>query len=317
MQKYILEDVLYAWLENGRIRLRPQTYAKYRQLITQHIALELGHLHIDELSVSAINQFLYDKNNNGRLDHTGGLSANYVRTIAFIVKSALMFAQQQYDIPLPKGEIYLPAKTKKQLDVLTIEEQKTLEEICYQYTTDKDLAILLSMYTGLRLGEVCGLQWQNINYHSCTMHIKHTVERIKKETGSNDTSKTSLMLLDTKTASSNRIIPFPAMLLSIMDETQTGFVVKGRNNSFIDPRTMQYFFQKRLKECGIRSVNYHALRHTFATRCIEAGMDIKSLSEILGHANVTMTMNIYVHSSIEHKRKQIEHMANKMVNSFL
>jgi len=117
------------------------------------------------------------------------------------------------------------------------------------------------------------------------------------------------MLLDTKTVSSNRIIPFPRILLNNMHTAQTGFVVKGQKRDYADPRTLQYFFHKRLQQCGIRSIHYHGLRHTFATRCIESGMDMKTLSEILGHADVNITMNIYVHSSMEHKRKQIEQMA--------
>ncbi|MBQ3205062.1 MAG: site-specific integrase [Peptococcaceae bacterium] len=307
MNTHCFESMLYEWLADNQIRLKPQTYAKYHQIVDKHIAPGLGSYTMEQLTVSVINQFLYDKSNIGRLDQAGGLSASMVRTMAFIIKSVWVYGEAHYDMPSLKGQICVPAKTKKPLDVLNIAEQQALEHICRTYGTDKDLAILFSLYTGMRLGEVCGLQWQNINNQTCTMHITHTVERIRLT--ANMPEKTALMLLDTKTVSSNRIIPFPRILLNNMHTAQTGFVVKGQKRDYADPRTLQYFFHKRLQQCGIRSIHYHGLRHTFATRCIESGMDMKTLSEILGHADVNITMNIYVHSSMEHKRKQIEQMA--------
>lgn len=309
MNEHTFTYVLYEWLENNRIRLKMQTYAKYHQIIEQHIVPTLGALPIEDVTAATVNQFLYQKSQQGKPANGGALSASSIRTIAFIIKSVLVYAEQKYDCKLLRGKICVPAKEKKQLQVLTGAEQQRLEQACFAYGTDKDLGILLSLYTGLRLGEVCGLAWQDIDRTTCTMYIRHTVERVKLPQSQSDTAKTNLLLLDTKTISSNRIIPFPELLLQAMPHNTTGFVLPGKCHEYIDPRTLQYFFQKRLQQCGIRSINYHALRHTFATRCVESGMDMKSLSEILGHADVAITMNIYVHSSIEHKRKQLEHMA--------
>lgn len=170
------------------------------------------------------------------------------------------------------------------------------------------MGIILSLYTGIRLGEVCGLKWEDIDYETNTMHIYHTVERIQNNYDIRNNSKTKLVLLDAKSVNSDCIIPIPSNLLPYLSKNKTGFVIKGDVYDYTDPRTLQYFFKKKLRESNLDDINFHALRHTFATRCIESGMDAKTLSEILGHSDVNITLRTYVHSSLEHKRKQMEAM---------
>lgn len=303
-------EVLFLWLNNNRIKLKDQTYAKYLYLIENHIIPILGSIKIKRLECITINNFLFAKKRNGRLDGQGGLSSSYLQTIHFIIKATLEFAAKEgYRSPLV-GEIIKPnSKVRKaELEVLTLQEQSSLEKYLLTTSLDRAIGIFLSLYMGLRVGEVCGLKWEDVDFESQTVHIRHTVERITNLEGKHNEKKTMLILCDAKSVSSNRIIPIPTNIfpLLIQCKKNKGFVIKGKTYEYTDPRTYQNMFHKYLKSCNLRSINYHALRHTFATRCIEAGVDIKTLSEMLGHASVNITLNTYVHSSLEHKRQQIE-----------
>lgn len=307
-----LSEALYLWLDNSRLSLREQTYFKYKKLIDTQIIPDIGSMKVKSITAAHINRFLYIKTESGRLDGNGGLSASYVRTIAFILNSSLKFAAQEGYCNLIVGEISRPNKNKPTaLNVLSVSEQQILEKYITENSDDKKLGALLSLYTGLRIGEVCALKWSDINFEEKTVHVQNTVSRIAVETDSDTKAKTKLQISDAKTYSSNRIIPIPTMLLELLSSLNDGtgeFVLKGTSHPYSDPRTLQYAFHKSLKECGLRDINFHALRHTFATRCIESGMDVKSLSEILGHSNVNITLNTYVHSSMSLKRKQLEAM---------
>lgn len=303
-------EVLFLWLSNNRIKLKDQTYAKYLYLIENHIIPTLGSTKIKKLESINVNNFLCDKSRNGRLDGKGGLSPSYLQTISFIINAALGFAIKEGFRTSPLGEIIKPNRKiqKAELGVLTFQEQAVLEEYLLTAPLDRNIGILLSLYMGLRIGEVCGLKWEDIDFTARTIHIRHTVERISNIEGQHNDSKTVLVLCDTKSITSNRIIPIPTKIFPLLIQYRKpkGFVIKGKTYEYLDPRTYQNSFHKCLDSCNLRSINYHVLRHTFATRCIEAGVDIKTLSEILGHSNVNITLNTYVHSSLEHKRKQIE-----------
>ena len=161
------------------------------------------------------------------------------------------------------------------------------------------MGIRLALYTGMRVGELCALQWDDIT--DSTIIINKTVQRLKQN------GKTGLVITEPKTPSSNRIIPIPDFLIPILDRYRsTGSVLKNRYSRQVEPRLIQRTFEQYVINCGLPKTNFHALRHTFATRCVEAGFDIKSLSEILGHTDVKTTLNKYVHSSFEQKQKNMK-----------
>ena len=161
--------------------------------------------------------------------------------------------------------------------------------------------VLLSLYTGLRIGELCGLQWQEVTDNA--IQINHTLQRLK-----NNTNHTSLFLGQAKSFHSVRTIPLPECLRPLVEQFRKaeGWVLSTKNNTPIEPRTMQQKFSQIVTECQIYDVTFHTLRHTFVTRCIEAGFDVKSLSEILGHSNVKTTMNLYVHPSFDYKKENMK-----------
>ena len=161
------------------------------------------------------------------------------------------------------------------------------------------------MYCGLRIGEVCALRWENIDLNKRVIHIKSTVTRIKN----NETGGTTLIIDKPKTKAAIRDIPIHSKILPILIEMhnrkESPYVISS-SSDFISPRTYEYRYHRILQQCGIEHYNYHTLRHTFATKCTIAGVDAKTLSEILGHSNTSITMNTYVHPSTEMKLKQIE-----------
>lgn len=301
-------EVLSLWMEHNRIRLKGGTINKYQNLIDTHIMPELGRIKLSELDSTMINGFLTQKMTSGRLDHKGGLSSSYVRSIMLIVNSAVKYAvEEQICLPL-KTPICKPSSAKKDLPILSREEQKRLERHLLLNLDSTKAGILISLHTGLRIGEICALSWEDIDLQNHILRVRHTVARIRNTDDS--LPNTTCLIIDTpKTPASIRDIPISSALIPILTAiktTSTSKYVLSSSNDFLSPRTFEYRYHRLLQESGIPPVNYHALRHTFATRCIEAGVDVKSLSEMLGHANVAITLNTYVHSSMELKRSQIE-----------
>jgi integrase len=299
-------EILQLWLCNNRLRQKGATEHKYRTIIDKHIEPEIGSLKLSKISAVTINSFLERKLKFGRIDKSGGLSSSYVRTMASIIQSALQFAVDEgYCQPL-KSTVCKPPLEKKDLRILTKDEQEQLEAFLYSSVDLVGVGIMISLYAGLRIGEICALSWEDIDLASGIIHIRHTIARVPCTDPQKD-AKTSLIVDTPKTKASLRDIPISSLLQEQLAtvKSSTGFILTD-SQAFVSPRTYEYRFHKVLDNCGIDQVNYHTLRHTFATRCIEAGVDVKSLSEMLGHANVGITLNTYVHPSMDLKRLQLE-----------
>ena len=301
-------EILRLWLDNKCLHLKGATEHRYRTVIERHIEPELGALPVTAITSVKINSFLSRKMRTAKRGGKNMLSPAYIRAMAQIIQSAMQFAaNEEYCKPL-KTDIYKPHLEKKDLSILSREEQDCLEEYLSVHTDSISTGILISLYAGLRIGEVCALSWEDVDLNGKVIHIRHTVARVRKE-DSERSSSTQLIIDVPKTPSSVRDIPIASALIpyliELRRENPTGYLTSGKE-SFMSPRTYEYRFHHLLEESGVRQINYHALRHTFATRCVESGMDVKSLSEILGHANVGITLNTYVHSSMERKREQLE-----------
>ncbi|MFR5875171.1 MAG: tyrosine-type recombinase/integrase [Eubacterium sp.] len=305
-----LSDLLSLWMKYNHIKHKGSTEAKYQYIIDKHINPEIGKRLISDLSATDINLFLNNKLEKGRKSNGKELSANYVRTMMIIIQSALNFGVQEKLCKPLQTPIFKIKSEKKNIEILNLSQQQKLEKRLLMNTTPTKLGIYLSLYTGLRIGEVCALKWCNIDFNEQVIHIRSTVTRIKCDDGNN---KTKLIIDRPKTKASIRDIPIPIFicqkLLEVKKRSVSEFVTSDKPG-FVNPRTYEYRYHRLLSECNIPQINYHALRHTFATRCIEATGDIKLLSEILGHSSVAITMDIYVHSSDDMKRKQIEKIAN-------
>lgn len=301
-------DVVDMWLQNSRVKNKGGTINKYQELIDKHILPILGGIKLSEVDALSINLYLQQKLVKGRLDGKGGLSPSYVRSIMIVVNSAINYAVSENLCEPLRSPILKPTIVKKEIEVLTLDDQRKLEELLSPLENPTDLGIIISLYTGLRIGEICALSWDDIDFKRRIIRVRHTIARVKSDLGLGS----SILIIDTpKTKSSAREIPISSCLTEMLNkskELSNSEYVVSTNKKFISPRTFDYRYHKVMNSAGVPDKNYHVLRHTFATRCIEAGVDVKSLSEILGHASVSITLNTYVHSSLDMKRNQLEKM---------
>lgn len=295
------------WLKNKRPRVKASTYARYQNLIDNHILPDLGEYEVQKITNVLIDGYIEKLLSNGRKDGSGGLSPKMTTDILTILKAILKYAGRQgFQLYVHFDELTV-RKSRREMRVLSVEEQDRLAGLFTQPMSGRLLGIMISLYTGLRLGEVCALKWRDVDFAAQTLHVRATMQRIKNSTGIG--GKTIIVITEPKSESSVRDIPIPDFLLTAMKNLRgspNSFVLSGREERLVEPRTMENYFKRCIQEIGIAPANYHALRHSFATRCVEQGFDIKSLSEILGHSSVNITLDRYVHSSFELKKKNMD-----------
>ncbi|MCI9132651.1 MAG: site-specific integrase [Lachnospiraceae bacterium] len=304
------------WLENVRLRVKESTYVKYYNITKNHILPKLGTYTADQLTTETVEQFVQEKLVHGRCNGTGGLSEKTVKDILTVLQETCRYAGHWgIEIPCHFDRIRI-RKKGPEIRVLSRERQQDLVTFLLKDESLTKLGILMSLYMGLRLGEICALQRRSILFHEGILCVRYTMQRIQDfpQSGlSDDKRKTKIIITEPKSGSSIRDIPIPAFLLERLWPLQSlpedAFLLTGSVRRFIEPRTLENILKKYLRECGLEDVTYHMLRHTFATRCIEGGFDVKALSEILGHASVNVTLNRYVHSSIDQKRKYMEQLS--------
>ena len=204
-------------------------------------------------------------------------------------------------------QIRYPKGKRREMRVLTIEEQKRLVAYLLHPTDSCKFGLLLALYTGLRIGELCALRWSCIDLREQTIRIAATMQRLGG-TGEG----TRIVIGAPKSDSSLRTIPLPAQIAVLcrhMQPTDPEAYVLTGGPAYMEPRTLQYRLKRYTAACGLEGVHAHTLRHTFATRAIESGFELKSLSEVLGHATTAITMERYVHSTLEMKRTNMNKLA--------
>ena len=299
------------WMQYRFLAQKKSTRLKYQEMLERHINPELGRYPINLLNESQINFFLSQELAFGRISDGSRLSSSYVKTMGIIVNSVMQYAvARNYCDPL-KTKIQKPESQPYEIEILDLETQKKLENCLEKDQSLTALGIKIALNTGMRIGEICALKWEDVDMKHAIIHVRHTITRIKNS-DENLAVKTCLVVDKPKTKTSVRDIPITGKLFHVLknvkEKHQNCFVVSGAEK-FISPRTFEYRYHKILENYCIRQINFHGLRHTFATRCVELNVDIKSLSEILGHANVNITLNTYVHSSLELKRNQLEKLS--------
>lgn len=290
------------WLKQNECRLKKSTFVKYHSILENHIRTKLGNYSLNKLNANIISEF------TDELLHKKQLAPKTTRDILAFVHEVLISTQIDNKNQLFSITIAYPKIERKELRVLSIEEQQRLIKFLFLDTDIYKFSVLLALGTGLRIGEICGLQWKHISIKTNLLKVKHTVLRIKN-LDTSSTQKTILYLGSPKTESSIRTIPFTDGMAELFKKFEVddpnAFLMTG-NKQLVDPRKLQRKLKKYVTELGLKDVHFHTLRHTFATRCVELGCDIKTLSEILGHSNISTTMGRYVHPSMELKRKNIE-----------
>lgn len=243
------------------------------------------------------------------------LSTSTLKTLLYLMNSIIRFANEIYHFTIQITGVELPVKNHK-IKVLNQDENKLLENYCFQSNNTLSLAMLLSLYGGLRIGEICALKTCNIDLNKGIVLVSQTVQRIKSQS---QDKKTELLIGPPKTHTSYRKVPLPQTIINHIKDHYQDYLDNGLyflcdKDEPVDPRCIQKQFQKLCKQLNINTT-FHVLRHTYATQCVQRGVDIKSLSEIMGHANVNITLNLYVHSSDEYKILQIEKLNQAILKS--
>ena len=299
------------WLSEKHLFVKPSSYAKYAHTIQNYILPYLSDKYIDELNTLYLTEYLRFLLEKGRLDGKGGLSPKTVHDIYVIIRSILQTSELTWETTGKISRIPNLWKRAVHISVLDTDSRKKLEKWLFVNADDKRcMGILLCLYTGMRLGEICALKWENIYPDKGFIRVNSTIQRIQNINAKSDEPRTQVICSPPKSLASCRDIPLPQFILELLQKDfpypqGSCFFLTGKLD-FLEPRSYQNCFKHYLSVNKISPVNFHALRHTFATRCVVAGVDIKSLSEILGHASIQMTLNYYVHPSIDDKRRQIE-----------
>ena len=281
-------DWLDIWLKS-QSNLKPTTKQIYKSYIANHLCPAIGNIPLKKLNTEILQAFIDNIE----------LSASSVKTVFSILRSALSAAQDRGFITDIWSKIKVPKCEKAIVKVLTPKQQRQLENVL---TGDGDIVILICLYTGLRIGELCALKWSDINLESAILTVNGTQAR----------TENGVEILSPKSRTSKREIPVPPFLLNKLKLLpHNGDFVVSHNGKPYDVRTYRRYFKAALKRADLPDIKYHSLRHTFATRALEVGMDYKTLSEILGHSSVGITLDLYAHSLKEHKIQQMNKL-NKL-----
>ncbi len=291
------ENILFSmaaeeWLAEIENKNKRSTYVKYNFIYKKYLYTSFGNYRMNEINNQIIQKAISQE-----------LSESITKSIYCVVNQILNYTSKRYGIALIKLNKENQKVKHKPVDVLTKIEQTKLFSILYYNMDVYKAAIILCLHTGLRIGELCALKWKDVDLENKLMYIQRTVQRIavcKKE------KKTELLETAPKSEYSKREIPIPKYIVELLLSFNHDKKYIFGGNKPMEPRTLQYHFKKYLQDAKIPSKNFHILRHTFATNCIEGGSDVKSLSEILGHSDVQITLNRYVHPSIEAKRRYLE-----------
>jgi len=289
---------------------KQRTFEQYSRAAQIHILPNLGDIELTDLTPFVLQKFITGLTENGNKRTGKGLSPNFVKTILSIIQNSLKTAHLVGYLPeYSANKIKRPKPKEKQVECFSVWEQKKIEEAALSAKKDKYRGIILCLYTGLRIGELLALTWNDIDFEKSILSVTKTCH------DGNENGK-HIRIIDTpKTENSRRQIPLSKTLVKMLKEikkkSKCEFVIAdGEKPVFI--RSYQRMFELFLKKLKLPHKGFHSLRHTFATRALECGMDVKSLSEILGHKNAMITLNRYAHSLWEHKAEMMNKLSKML-----
>lgn len=300
--EYTVAEAAELWIQARSPYWKAGTCSVYRQMLNKYIIPYMGGMPVRRIT----NQVLLDFMTNVNTQNVP-LSRNYMFQICSAIRRILSYINRQYDlgIVIPDNPV-----SKEHAHNILLPSESTLTVLADYLLANSDndtcLGILIALHTGIRIGELSALRWKDIDLEEGVLYIRSNIIRVYKNDGEKENGcATQILAQKPKSSDSVRIIPLPACLIPILREhrkEESRYVVSGVKAMWAEPRTIQYRFENILKKCQIENFNFHMLRHAFATRCVSMGLDVKSLSEILGHSDIQLTLNLYVHSSIQQKR---------------
>ena len=294
------------WKEEKRQFVKKSTFAAYSLIVETHLLPAFGHL--TTVTEKDVQDFVLHKLN-------GGLSQKTIKDMLIVLRMILKYgAKKNYYVYAPIDVIFPTDRERQELEVLSIANQKKIMRFVEENFTFRNLGIFICLSTGIRIGEICALTWEDIDTENGIIHIRKTIQRIYIR--ENDIRHTELMIDTPKTATSIRDIPMTKNLLSVLKPLRKvvneNFFVLTNDITPTEPRTYRNYYKKLLVKLHIPPIKFHGLRHSFATRCIESHCDYKTVSVILGHSNISTTLDLYVHPNSEQKKKCIDKMLKSL-----
>lgn len=300
-----VDELFSKWLAARKNSVKSSTYVTYQTMYENHVKAHFGSMKVRRVTSFMLNRYVSELLASGRNDG-GGLSPKSVQSVMIMLKSVFAFGEEEYRFDDPARNVSLPKCRSREVEVFSREEMEKIRSEALS-GGDDGIGVLLALYTGMRIGELCALRWKDIDLDSRTIHVRKTLQRIKDPDNS---GKTLVLITEPKSESSVRDIPVPTFMLRQLRKQKCGeecYFLTGREN-YTEARTYQNKYRKFLEKAGVGYRNFHVLRHTFATECIKLGIDVKTVSELLGHSGVKITLERYVHSDMESKRQQLERL---------
>lgn len=295
-------EIAELWKQDKKMYVKKSTLSAYILLMENHLIPTFGNsTHIQEAKVQ---QFVFQKLEQG-------LSQKTIKDILIVLKMALKFGAKNKWIQFEPFDIQYPTiRQSQQIDVLSRSHQKKVMSYIQEHFTFRNLGIYICLSSGIRIGEICALTWDDIDTENGIIHIRKTIQRIYVI--ENGERRTELLLDTPKTKNSIREIPMSRELLRMLKPfkkiVNPNFFVLTNDSKPTEPRTYRSYYKNLMKQLEIPELKFHGLRHSFATRCIESKCDYKTVSVLLGHANISTTLNLYVHPNLEQKKKAIDQM---------
>ncbi len=301
-QQKTFSEIVKLWKTDKKQYIKKSSFSAYTLLIENHLLPVFKNKnHLNEAEVQA---FVFQKLEQG-------LSQKTIKDILIVLKMVLKFGAKNKWIEYQPFDIQFPTEREKQtIEVLSRTHQKKVMQYIQEHFTFRNLGVYICLCSGMRIGEVCALTWEDVDTDNGVIKIRRTIQRIY--TIDEGGRKTELILDTPKTTNSIREIPMSSDLLKMLKP-----IKKIVNNSFFvltndvkptEPRTYRTYYKNLMKELGLPQLKFHGLRHSFATRCIESKCDYKTVSVLLGHSNISTTLNLYVHPNLEQKKKAIDQM---------
>ena len=288
------------WLRFRKGTVKESTYVKYDAVLKKHIKPRLGGCLPLAITAKLVDDFSKDLLESG-------LSSKTVHDILVMLRGILDYIAPQFPGLFPIIKINYPKREHKEIRVLSRDEQERFAAFLSDDSDSCKFGVLLMLLSGIRIGELCALKWGNINLKERTIRVSATLQRLHN-TEDNSGKRTRIVVSTPKSDTSARTIPLTDCAAALCErfavKNSAAFLLTGTED-YMEPRALQYRIEKYARDCGLDGIHAHTLRHTFATRAVEVGFEIKSLSEILGHSTTTITLERYVHSSMELKRSNM------------
>lgn len=301
-----IKEITVLWKEDKRLYVKRSTISAYSLLIENHLLPTFGEMyHIEE---SMVQEFVFQKLGNG-------LSQKSIKDILIVLKMILKYGMKNKFLEYSQFDIKFPTERERHdIEILSKSNHRKITNHIQEHFTFRNLGIYICLSTGLRIGEICALRWKDIDIESGIISIKQTIQRIYLI---EDYERHTELILDTpKTKNSIRDIPLTRDLIKLLKPLKkvvndTYFVLTNEVKP-TEPRTYRNYYKQFLKDLEISDLKFHGLRHSFATRCIESKCDYKTVSVLLGHSNISTTLNLYVHPNMEQKKKCIDQMSKAL-----